>query len=170
MHERAIPNLLERNLTPLPRPPLPSLLHRYVRYIANLLGVIPVERPQDGTVKGTGRVTPSPDDRSLLLGLGTRFRTEVKPGDTIAWAAEGGRRAGGSKGVVAEVVSDEAVRLKGAAPNPRGGQAGMWAAGEEAATRSVLSGMAEGDAFKITPHIDQVSIPAPCSLPRCIVF
>jgi len=66
---------------------------RYVRYIANALGVIPVERPQDLRTKGTGRVTPSPDDPTLLLGVGTRFRTQFKKGDMVSWGvadAKGG--------------------------------------------------------------------------------
>lgn len=55
---------------------------KIVGTLARLLHAIPVKRPQDYVFSGTGKLTYD-DDLKRLIGDGTKFVTELHPGDTI---------------------------------------------------------------------------------------
>lgn len=82
---------------------------RFVGLFARLLESIPVERVDDVAFKGSGHVWISPEDRVTVLGRGTAFTSQLKPGDSIV-VGELGPTA------VSSITSDEQLTLKKPAP------------------------------------------------------
>ena len=92
-----------------------SMRRRFVGAMARVMQSIPVERPQDLAFKGAGEVWLSPEDGATLLGRGSRFRSQLKAGDSISFGAV--------SATIAAVASDESLTLKRSADDA---QAGAW--------------------------------------------
>ncbi|KAL1508277.1 hypothetical protein AB1Y20_004392 [Prymnesium parvum] len=102
-----------------------TMRRRFIGAMARIVESVPVERAQDLVFKGMGEVWLSPEDRQTLLGRGTKFCTQLKPGDTVTF--------GGQSLVVGAIASDESLTLKKSAEQ----QASGWSS------------------FKVTPRVDQ---------------
>ncbi len=55
-----------------------------VGWFAKKMKCIPVERPQDLAKKGTGKLIIK--GKTQICGVGTQFKKEIMPGDTIKFA------------------------------------------------------------------------------------
>lgn len=107
---------------------------RIIGGLARLMESIPVERPQDLAFTGAGTVWLSPEDRLTVLGRGTSFREQVRPGDFVSF--------GGVSSAVARVTSDESLVLKDAVGAPASGADGADYWGK----------------YKVTPRVDQAAM------------
>lgn len=108
---------------------------------------VPVARAADNAVAGTGLVTLSDDDPCLVIGIGTRFATELAPRKQIMLP----RSVGNVVAEVVEVLSDTEARVK----REFGGEQGK----STARIREQIKQDGEpGLSFKILPHIDQQEV------------
>ncbi|KDQ20350.1 hypothetical protein BOTBODRAFT_153041 [Botryobasidium botryosum FD-172 SS1] len=124
-----------------------SMTRRSISTPARLMGSIPVARATDGAKSGTGFVTVSPDDPCLVLGVDTRFKTELAPKKQILLP----RSTGSAAAEVVEVLSDTEVRVKKEfGGDTAKGTSKIRELGKEAKEAGI-----GGLTFKIMPHVDQ---------------
>lgn len=69
---------------------------------------VPVERAADHAKPGTGVVTISEEDPCLVIGHGTKFKTEIQP----KWKILLPRYLNSPIGEVVEIISDTELRIK----------------------------------------------------------
>ncbi|KAJ3413695.1 hypothetical protein HDV05_007683 [Chytridiales sp. JEL 0842] len=111
----------------------------WIGLFARSVGSIPVIRPQDLTKLGAGKVFATPEDLSLVYGVGTTFTKQIKARCQIAIAGEVLE--------VVEVISDTQLRVKTPFTVP---------AAITALTSKDDTGLNYAtSAYKITPHVDQ---------------
>ncbi|KAJ7100824.1 hypothetical protein B0H15DRAFT_944115 [Mycena belliarum] len=85
-----------------------SMKRAAIGFFARLMDSIPVARAADSVKPGTGRICLSPDDPCIVIGQGTRFRSEFKPRMQIMLP----KSLDSASAEVAEVVSDTELKLK----------------------------------------------------------
>ncbi|KAF8605243.1 glycerol-3-phosphate O-acyltransferase [Ceratobasidium sp. AG-I] len=124
-----------------------SMKQRIVGYLAGLMDSIPVARAADNAVAGTGLVVLSDDDPCLVIGIGTRFVTELAPRKQIMLP----RSVGNVVAEVIEVLSDTEARVK----REFGGEQGKSTA---RIREEIKQDDKPGLSFKILPHIDQQEV------------
>ncbi|KAJ3725989.1 glycerol-3-phosphate O-acyltransferase [Lentinula raphanica] len=124
-----------------------SLNRKFVGMFSRLMGSIPVARAADDAKAGTGKVCLSEEDPCLVLGEGTRFKSEFSPRMQIMLP----KTVNYATAEVAEVISDTQLRIK----KEFGGDS-------EKRTARVKERLAElrrdgqtGLEFKTLPYIDQ---------------
>ncbi|KAK4703873.1 hypothetical protein P7C70_g2342, partial [Phenoliferia sp. Uapishka_3] len=116
-----------------------SMDEPFIGGCAKLMQAIPVVRPQDLAKKGAGKITLSPDDPLLVIGIDTSFIEEFTPKTHILLA----KAEGGGTGDIAEVLDDTHLRLL----KPF----------SEASAKALLRN-ATGAPYKILPHVDQTTM------------
>ena len=137
---------------------LPRVLWVQVCPNGNIVGVIisrstsavPISRAQDEAKPGTGVIKLSPTDPCLVIGVGTKFLTELGPRKKIMLP----KSVGAVLAEVDEIISDIEVRVKREFSGDKG-----------KGTAKILQKLAvleaegeKGLAFKVLPHINQEAI------------
>ncbi|KAJ3786616.1 glycerol-3-phosphate O-acyltransferase [Lentinula aff. detonsa] len=124
-----------------------SLNRKFIGLFSRLMGSIPVARAADDAKPGTGKVCLSEEDPCLIIGEGTRFKSEFSPRMQIMLP----KTVNYATAEVSEVISDTQLRIK----KEFGGDS-------EKRTARVREKLAElrGDGqigleFKTLPYIDQ---------------
>ncbi|KAI8988801.1 hypothetical protein BDB01DRAFT_842323 [Pilobolus umbonatus] len=107
-----------------------SFKRRIIGTIARALHAIPVVRPQDLAVKGTGKLLVDEQSEFIVRGENTRFTQEVGPRDLISVNKS-------IKLLVLEVISDTELKLKSPMNSDE------------------MHVISTGRNFKIIPHINQ---------------
>ncbi|KAG2064628.1 glycerol-3-phosphate O-acyltransferase [Suillus decipiens] len=124
-----------------------SLERKAVGFFARLMDSIPVSRATDEAKPGTGLVYLSPDDPCLVLGEGTKFKTEFVPKTQIMLP----KSVNSAVAEVVEVISDTELRIK----KEFGGESGKGTTRiREKIDESRQDGK-NGLAFKVLPFINQ---------------
>ncbi|KAG2111508.1 uncharacterized protein F5147DRAFT_744689 [Suillus discolor] len=124
-----------------------SLQRKAVGFFARLMDSIPVSRASDEAKPGTGLVYLSPDDPCLVLGEGTKFKTEFTPKMQIMLP----KSVNSAVAEVIEVISDTELRVK----KEFGGDSGK---GTTRIRETIAAGGENGNkglAFKLLPFINQ---------------
>ncbi|KAF7291697.1 Protein kinase domain-containing protein [Mycena chlorophos] len=93
-----------------------SMDRMFVGFFAKLIGSIPVVRASDSAKVGTGHIHLSPDDACLVMGEGTRFRSEFTPRMQIVLS----KALGSPAAEVLEIISDTELRIKKEFSNDQG--------------------------------------------------
>lgn len=109
--------------------------------------IVPVSRASDEAKPGTGLVYLSPDDPCLVLGEGTKFKTEFTPKMQIMLP----KSVNSAVAEVIEVISDTELRVK----KEFGGDSGK---GTTRIRETIAAGGENGNkglAFKVLPFINQ---------------
>ena len=114
-----------------------SMRLRLVGLFARLMESIPVERADDVAFQGTGKIWISRDDLVSVVGRGTRFMEQVKPGDSLKLASRNRPLN------VMCVDSDERLTLKHPAISPD--------------TEGVIGDSGDNvyESFLVVPRVDQ---------------
>ncbi|ORZ04886.1 hypothetical protein BCR42DRAFT_463471 [Absidia repens] len=114
-----------------------SMHEKGIGFFARMVNAIPVIRPQDLAVAGTGTIQLL--DRKLepfrIVGKGTRFLTQLQPQHQIALPHKAGQAE------VVKVLSDTELIIK-----------------REFKGLKALALLSEGSSFKCIPHVDQDSV------------
>ncbi|KAI8334318.1 hypothetical protein BC941DRAFT_432667 [Chlamydoabsidia padenii] len=114
-----------------------SMHQKGIGFFARMVNAIPVIRPQDLAVKGTGTIRLL--DRKLeplcIVGDGTRFLDQLAPHHQIVLPNKGGQAE------VVQVISDTKLIIK-----------------KEFKDLKALSLLTEGTPFKCIPHVDQDAV------------
>jgi len=124
-----------------------SLQRKAVGFFARLMDSIPVSRASDEAKPGIGLVYLSPDDPCLVLGEGTKFKTEFTPKMQIMLP----KSVNSAVAEVIEVISDTELRVK----KEFGGDSGK---GTTRIRETIAAGGESGNkglAFKVLPFINQ---------------
>lgn len=124
-----------------------SMKRKAVGFFARQMDSIPVARAVDEAKPGTGLVYLQHDDPCLLLGHGTRFKSEFAPRKQIMLP----KSVNSVVAEIVEVVSDTEMRLKGEFRSESG-------KGTSRVREKLAERRAEGTAglpFKILPFINQ---------------
>ncbi|KAF8326345.1 glycerol-3-phosphate O-acyltransferase [Cantharellus anzutake] len=124
-----------------------SMRMKVIGFFAGLMGSIPTERAQDLAVNGSGFVSLSPSDPLLVIGVGTKFTTELSPRKKIALP----KSTGSVMGEVVEVISDTEVKIK----REFSGDNGKATSKVREQIEDALKGGKPGLSFKILPYVDQ---------------
>ncbi|KAI5475691.1 glycerol-3-phosphate O-acyltransferase / dihydroxyacetone phosphate acyltransferase [Pseudohyphozyma bogoriensis] len=112
-----------------------SMQRAFVGTAARIMQSIPVARAQDSAKPGAGTIYVDSEDPTLVIGVGTKFTSEVGTRNQIML----GKAYGTSSVEVAEVLSDDKCRLKKEFPRKATEQ---------------LKGKTEGVPYKVIPYID----------------
>lgn len=124
-----------------------SMDRKAVGFFARLMDSIPVSRASDEAKPGTGLVYLSLDDPCLVLGEGTKFKTEFIPKMQIMLP----KSVNSAVAEVIEVISDTELRVK----KEFGGESGK---GTTRIREKIDEGRENGNkglAFKVLPFINQ---------------
>ncbi|KIK59889.1 hypothetical protein GYMLUDRAFT_226942 [Collybiopsis luxurians FD-317 M1] len=124
-----------------------SMERRFIGFFSRLMDSIPVARAADGAKPGTGRVYLSEDDPCLVIGEGTRFKTEFSPRMQILLP----KTVNHAIAEVAEVVSDTQLIIK----KEFGGDSGKRTARIKEKIAELRRDGQAGLEFKALPYIDQ---------------
>ena len=108
---------------------------------------VPIERAQDEAKAGAGFVSLSPADPCLLLGINTKFSTELGPRQKIMLP----KSTGNVVAEVAEVVSDTEAKLK----KEFAGDYGKATSRVRQKCDEAIRGGQKGLSYKILPYINQ---------------
>jgi glycerol-3-phosphate O-acyltransferase/dihydroxyacetone phosphate acyltransferase len=109
--------------------------------------LVPIERAQDSAKAGSGLVYLSPTDPCVLLGVDTRFSTELGPRPKIMLP----KSTGNVVAEVLEVVSDTMIKLK----KEFAGDHGKATSRVRQKCDEAISEGKKGLSYKILPHINQ---------------
>lgn len=109
---------------------------------------VPVARAADEAKPGTGLVSLSPDDPCLVIGEGTRFKSEFTPKMQIVLS----KSVSSAMAEVVEVISDTELRIK---KEFGGGETGKGTARIREKWAEVKAQGQNGLAFETRPFIDQ---------------
>lgn len=112
-----------------------------------MLSKVPVARAADEAKPGTGLVSLSPDDPCLVIGEGTRFKSEFTPKMQIMLS----KSVNSAMAEVVEIISDTELRIK----KEFGGDTGKGTARIREKLAEVKAEGQNGLAFKKLPFIDQ---------------
>ncbi|OSD01601.1 glycerol-3-phosphate O-acyltransferase [Trametes coccinea BRFM310] len=85
-----------------------SMQRKVIGFFAKMMASIPVVRAADNAMPGTGQITISEEDPRLLIGHGTRFKTEFSPKMQVMLP----RSVGSGVAEVVEVISDTELRIR----------------------------------------------------------
>ncbi|KAI6167051.1 glycerol-3-phosphate O-acyltransferase [Pisolithus thermaeus] len=124
-----------------------SMKRKAVGFFARQMDSIPVARAVDEAKPGTGLVYLSPDDPCLVLGEGTRFRSEFSPKMQIMLP----KSVNSAAAEVLTVISDTELRLK----KEFGSETGKGTARVREKLAEAEAEGKKGFPFKILPFIDQ---------------
>ncbi|KAI6109842.1 hypothetical protein F5141DRAFT_811233 [Pisolithus sp. B1] len=124
-----------------------SMKRKAVGFFARQMDSIPVARAVDEAKPGTGLVYLSPDDPCLVLGEGTRFRSEFSPKMQIMLP----KSVNSAAAEVLTVISDTELRLK----KELGSETGKGTARVREKLAEAETEGKKGFPFKILPFIDQ---------------
>ncbi|KAG8217488.1 glycerol-3-phosphate O-acyltransferase [Butyriboletus roseoflavus] len=124
-----------------------SLKRKAVGFFARQMDSIPVARAADEAKPGIGVVSLSPDDPCLVIGEGTRFKSEFSPKMQIMLS----KSLNSAMAEVVEVISDTELRIK----KEFGGETGKGTARIREKLAEVKAEGQNGLAFKTLPFIDQ---------------
>ncbi|KAI0670469.1 glycerol-3-phosphate O-acyltransferase [Trametes maxima] len=119
-----------------------SMKRKFVGFFAGLMASIPVVRAADDAKSGTGEITISDEDPCLIIGHGTRFKTEFSPKMQIMLP----RNIGSGVAEVVEVISDIELKVRkefSGTPKLR------------EKLKELLAGGQKGFSFKRLPFVDQ---------------
>jgi len=112
-----------------------------------LFSAVPISRAQDEAKPGTGVIKLSPTDPCLVIGVGTKFKTELGARKKILLP----KSVGAVLAEIDEIISDTEVRVKREFSNDRG-----------KGTAKILQKLAvleaegeKGLTFKVLPYINQ---------------
>ncbi|GAA5931927.1 uncharacterized protein JCM15063_001605, partial [Sporobolomyces koalae] len=114
-----------------------SMERAFVGLASRLMQSIPVARAQDSAYNGTGTITLSPTDSTIIIGNGTSF---TKDFSQSRWQIMLPRSLNNVSIEVVEVISDTEMRIKKEFPKK---------------ATEALREKAEGTAYKVLPHVDQ---------------
>ncbi|PHZ13219.1 glycerol-3-phosphate/dihydroxyacetone phosphate dual substrate-specific sn-1 acyltransferase [Rhizopus microsporus ATCC 52813] len=116
-----------------------SMRQKAIRFFANMVHAIPVERPQDLAETGKGRIQllNSKTDPLRITGIDTKFTQQLRPTDSIVLPRSSGKLQ------VAKVISDTELLIS-----------------EQIKDRRALEFLVKegGTAYKCLPHIDQDTV------------
>ncbi|KAF9519980.1 hypothetical protein BS47DRAFT_1374859 [Hydnum rufescens UP504] len=118
-----------------------------VGFFASLLDSIPIERAQDEAKVGSGTIILSPTDPCLLLGVDTKFVTELGPRLKIMLP----KSTGNVVAEVSEIISDTEVKLK----KEFAGDNGKATSRVRQQCDDAISQGQKGLSYKILPYINQ---------------
>lgn len=124
-----------------------SMKRKAVGFFARQMDSIPVARAVDEAKPGTGSVYLSPDDPCLVLGEGTRFKSEFSPKMQIMLP----KSMNSAVAEVLTVISDTELRLK----KEFGSETGKETARVREKLAEAETEGTKGFPFKILPFIDQ---------------
>lgn len=124
-----------------------SLKRKAVGFFARLMDSIPVSRASDEAKPGTGLVYLSLDDPCLVLGEGTKFKTEFAPKMQIMLP----KSLNSVVAEVVEVISDTELRIK----KEFGGDSGKGTARIREKIVEARENGNNGLAFNVLPFINQ---------------
>ncbi|KAL4067595.1 hypothetical protein V8B97DRAFT_2092053 [Scleroderma yunnanense] len=124
-----------------------SLKRKAVGFFARQMDSIPVARAVDDSKPGTGLVFLSPENPCLVLGHGTRFKSEFSPRMQIMLP----KSVNSVVAEIVEVVSDTTMRLK----REFGSEAGKGTARVRDKLAEIQAEGKTGLPFKVLPFIDQ---------------
>ncbi|KAG9318451.1 glycerol-3-phosphate O-acyltransferase [Chiua virens] len=124
-----------------------SMKRKAVGFFARQMDSIPVARAADEAKSGTGLVALSPNDPCLVIGEGTRFKSEFTPKMQITLS----KSVNSVTAEVVEVVSDTELRIK----KEFGGETGKGTARIREKLAEAKAKGKNGLAFKTLPFIDQ---------------
>ncbi|KAE8209006.1 hypothetical protein CF327_g6956 [Tilletia walkeri] len=85
-----------------------SIKRKFIGAAARIMQSIPVARAADSAKSGSGLITAHPDDPTILIGLNTRFTTELVPKGQIQLP----KFTGAAVAEIVEIISDTEVRIK----------------------------------------------------------
>ncbi|KAI0031836.1 glycerol-3-phosphate O-acyltransferase [Vararia minispora EC-137] len=127
-----------------------SMARPEVGYFIKMMGSIPVFRAADYAKPGTGKVYLSPDDPCLVLGDGTKFKSEFSPRDQIMLP----KSVGSALAEVVDVVSDTELRIK----KEFGGESGKTTNRIREKLAELAKDSVPGLDYKALPHVDQAEM------------
>lgn len=121
----------------------PRLIYNCQRHLI----LVPVARAADDAKEGTGLMRLSDSDPCIVVGVGTRFQTELAPKKQILLS----KALNAAVAEVLEVISDTEVRIK----REFGGDSGKGTIKIRDKIEELRKENISGIGFKILPHIDQ---------------
>ncbi|KAF8136325.1 glycerol-3-phosphate O-acyltransferase, partial [Boletus edulis] len=124
-----------------------SIKRKAVGFFIRQMDSIPVARAADEAKPGTGLVSLSPDDPCLVIGEGTRFKSEFTPKMQIMLP----KSVNSVVAEVVEIISDTELRIK----KEFGGETGKRTARIREKLAEVKAEGKSGLSFKSLPFIDQ---------------
>ncbi|KAJ3987301.1 glycerol-3-phosphate O-acyltransferase [Lentinula detonsa] len=124
-----------------------SLNRKFIGLFSRLMGSIPVARAADDAKPGTGKVCLSEEDPCLIIGEGTRFKSEFSPRMQIMLP----KTVNYATAEVSEVISDTQLRIK----KEFGGDSGKRTARVRERLAELRGDGQIGLEFKTLPYIDQ---------------
>lgn len=132
-----------------------SMRRKFIGWFSRCVGAVPVERAQDLTRSGTGKIyMPDVNEPLVIRGKGTRFLKECVPGGLLVLPAVGGKSAASTE--IEEVVSNEEVKLKKEFRAPTA--VGQLRNGMEEGEREPREGVEVGVKYKTAPKVDQTQV------------
>ncbi|TGZ85192.1 hypothetical protein EX30DRAFT_326178 [Ascodesmis nigricans] len=124
-----------------------SMRRKFIGWFSRCVGAVPVERAQDLTKPGSGRIyMDDPENNPLRIrGVGTKFTKECIPGGLIVLPSVGGKSAASTE--IQEVVSDDelVIRREFKGSTALGQLTGVTDAGK-------------GTKYKTAPKVDQTDV------------
>lgn len=111
---------------------------------------VPISRAQDEAKTGTGFVRLSPDDPCLVIGVGTKFESELGPRTKIMLP----KSVGAVLAEIDQIISDTEVRIK----REFSGDRGKGTAKIRQKVDAAIANGEKGLPFKVLPYINQESI------------
>lgn len=134
-----------------------SMRRQFIGWFSRCVGAVSVERAQDLTKPGTGKIyLPDVGDLLTVRGVGTRFLKECVPGGLLVLPAMGGKSPASTE--IEEVVSNTEVRLKKEFRAPTA--MGQLRAGMGEGERAPKEGREKevGVRYKTAPKVDQTQV------------
>ncbi|KAF8323193.1 glycerol-3-phosphate O-acyltransferase [Clavulina sp. PMI_390] len=127
-----------------------SMKRVFVGTFAGLMDSIPIVRAQDEAKPGTGFVRLSPDDPCLVIGVGTKFKSEFPPRSKMALP----KSVGSVAADIEEIISDTELRIK----REFSSDSGKGTAKIRKKLETILASGEKGLTFKVLPYINQERI------------
>ncbi|KAH8112748.1 glycerol-3-phosphate O-acyltransferase [Phellopilus nigrolimitatus] len=124
-----------------------SMKRKVIGFFAELMSSIPVTRAADDAKQGSGVIGLSEDDPCLVIGYGTKFRTELKP----KWQIMLPKSLNALVAEVTEVISDTELRIK----KEFAGESGKATVRVRDKIAEAKGNGAAGLEYKRLPYIDQ---------------